>query len=441
VTGSATVAERAEARGPAARRRYALAAIVALALIVRLAVVFATPHFSPLEDSAAYDTSAVSLVTHGTFAPSLETLHPGASAYYPPLFGVVLAGVYELSGTGTHARWEAGRVTEAILGAVAVWLIALIGARLFGRRVGLAAGGIAAVYPPLVLVGSSLLSEPLFVPLVLGAVLAALSYREDRRNRWLLLSGLLIGLAALTRGNGVFLAIPAAFLVWVDRPRRTWRSVAGPALLIATTIAVLVPWTVRNAEVFHRFVPISTDSGFTLGGTFNATAQGPANRFPAMWEFPQAHIQQLYAAHPGSTEASINDTLLREALHYMREHPGSVVKTAYWDTVRLLDLTPSVERFYAPYERYPLWLAIASVYTFWVLALLGIAALAWRGTRQAVRRAPPALWAVPLTLYLTSVLLIGMTRLRVPLDPFLIFVVAAGAVAAYDRRRAATRPA
>jgi 4-amino-4-deoxy-L-arabinose transferase-like glycosyltransferase len=441
VTGSLTVADPLEARRPIARRRYAVAAVVALALILRLAVVFATPHFSPLEDSAAYDTSAVSLVTHGTFAPSLETLHPGASAYYPPLFPMVLAGVYELSGTGTHARWEAGRVTEAILGAVAVWLLALIGARLFGRRVGLAAGGIAAVYPPLVLVGSSLLSESLFIPLVLGAVLAALTYRDDRRLRWVLLAGILTGLAALTRGNGVFVAIPAACLVWVARPRRTWRSVAAPALLILTTIAVLVPWTIRNTEVFHRFVPISTDLGFTLAGTFNATAQGPTNAFPAMWEMPQAHIQQLYAEHPGSTEASVDGTLTSEALDYIREHPASVLRTWYWQTVRLLDLTPGVERFYAPYERYPLWLAILSVYTFWTLALAGVAALAMRPARRLICSAPPALWGVPLALYLSTVLLLGLTRGRVPLDPFLILVVAVGAVAAYDRRRAAARPA
>ncbi len=406
-----------------------LLAIALLALVVRLAVVIATPHFSPLEDSAAYDTNAVQLVNTGSFAGSLETLHQGASAYYPPLFSVALAGVDEIVGTGAHARWDAGRVLEAFLGALAVLLLGLIGTRLFGRRIGLVAAGIAAVYPPLVLVGSSLLSESLFIPLVLGAVLAALTYRDDPRARWAVLAGALVGLAALTRGNGIFLAIPVAFLVWVERPRRSWRTLRAPLLVVLATVVVLVPWTVRNAEDFHRLVPVSTDSGFTLAGTFNATAQGGGRPFPAMWEMPQAHIQQLYAQNPKANEASINQTLLREAFHYMRVHPGSVLKTAYWNTVRLLDLTPEVERFYAPFERYPTWLAVLSVYTFWLLGLACLATL----VRRAVPRAPLALWGCALTLYLSTVLLIGMTRLRVPLDPFLILVAAGGAVAAWER--------
>jgi 4-amino-4-deoxy-L-arabinose transferase-like glycosyltransferase len=401
--------------------------VVAVALVLRVALVIGTPNFSPLEDSAAYDINAVQLVTNGSFAPSLETLHAGASAYFPPGFSLLLAGVYELSGTGAHARWDSGRVTEAVLGAIAVLLIALIAARLFGRRTALIAGAIAAVWPPLILVGSSLLSESLFIPLVLGAVLTALIYRDDRRSRWLLLSGVLIGLAALTRGNGLFVAIPVAFLVWVDRPRLWWRHVTAPALVIVATLVVLVPWTIRNAEVFHRFVPVSTDVGFTLAGTFNATAQAPGRPFPAMWEMPQGHIQQLYAQHPRTNEAAINDTLLNEALTYVGHHPSSVLKTWYWGTVRLLDLTPAVERFYAPFERYPTWLAMLSVYTFWVLALAVIAALASRPARRALRAAPPALWGVPLALYLTTVLLNGTTRGRVPLDPFLILVVAVGA--------------
>jgi hypothetical protein len=69
------------------------------------------------------------------------------------------------------------------------------------------------------------------------------------------------------------------------------------------------------------------------------------------------------------------------------------------------------------------------VYTFWLLGLACLATL----VRRAVPRAPLALWGCALTLYLSTVLLIGMTRLRVPLDPFLILIAAAGAVAAWER--------
>lgn len=400
-----------------------MVAIVLLALALRVALVLATPHFAPREDSLVYDSGAVSLANNGHFFPgSLPTLHRGATAFYPPMFQLALGAVYKIVGTGSaHTRWEAGRLFEALLGAAVVLLVYLIAARLWRGRVALAAAALAAVSPPLVMVGSaSLLSESLFIPLVLGAVLTALHFREDRRLRWAVLAGALIGAAALTRANGVFLVIPIGFLVWARRPRLSLRALLAPLLVLMTTLVLLVPWTIRNAQVFHRFVPLDTGTGYTLEGTFNNAVQTQERRFPAMWIMPQAHVQQLYAADPRSNEASVSEHLTSEALHYISHHPVSVLKTLYWNSVRMLGLTPSVERFFAPYEVYPTWLAMLSVYAFWALLPLCIAG----ALCTEARAAPPAFWGVPLTLYLTGVLVLGLTRGRSPLDPFLLMLAA-----------------
>src|SRR5207253_2033869 len=79
----------------------------------------------------------------------------------------------------------------------------------------------APVYPPLVIVGVSLFSEPLFIAFVLGAVAAALRTRAGPVHalRWAVLSGVFAGLAWLTRSNG-FTVLPAlCLLVWTARPR------------------------------------------------------------------------------------------------------------------------------------------------------------------------------------------------------------------------------
>jgi 4-amino-4-deoxy-L-arabinose transferase-like glycosyltransferase len=414
-------------------------AIVLLALVLRVSLVLATPHFAPREDSVVYDTGAVSLATTGHFFPgSLPTLHRGATAFYPPLFQLFLAGVYKVVGTSADTRWEAGRLFEAALGAAVVLLVYLIAVRLWRPRVALIAAGLAAISPPLVMVGSSsLLSESLFIPLVLAATLAALHFRQDPRIRWALMAGALVGAAALTRANGVFLVIPIGFLLWVKRPRFSPRGLAPSLAALAVTILVLVPWTVRNAQVFHRFVPLDTGTGYTLDGTFNAAVQTTEHRFPAMWVMPQEHVQQLYAADPRATEASVSAHLTSEALSYIGEHPGSVLKTLYWNTVRMLDLTPSVERFFAPYEVYPTWLAMLSVYALWALIPLCVAGAFFRDARAA----PRSFWGMPLTLYLSGVLVLGLTRGRSPLDPFLLMLAAIALDGAYQaiRARAAMR--
>ena len=153
-------------------------------------VVIATPHYYALTDAREFDNDAVTLVRMaGSRARSLT-----------------LAAARPRSGRRcSRSRWRrptssSGRARRRTLGGrarpgggargdrrgadlpdrdAAVWAAPAV-----------VAGAIAAVYPPLVLAGSSLLSESLFIPLVLGALLAALVHRDsEHRWRWLVLSG------------------------------------------------------------------------------------------------------------------------------------------------------------------------------------------------------------------------------------------------------------
>jgi hypothetical protein len=54
----------------------------------------------------------------------------------------------------------------------------------------------------------------------------------------------------------------------------------------------------------------------------------------------------------------------------------------------------------------------------------------------AARRAPPAFWAVPGVILLSTVFLEGMTRYRLPADPFFVMAGALALSAAAERVRA-----
>ncbi|MHB8656615.1 MAG: ArnT family glycosyltransferase [Solirubrobacteraceae bacterium] len=398
-------------------------AVTVLALVVRLIVVAATPAFVPETDSADYDRIAVSLVQTGSLPVSGLAARPGGpTAFRPPVFPVLLAGVYGVVGVGSgKVRWEAGRVLEAVLGAVAVWLVCLIALRLWGPVVAVVAGALAAVYPPLLLVGSSLMTEPLFIALVLGSVLAALVGRESGRLRWSVLGGGLVGLAALTRGNGIVVVVAVAGLVWRSRPWWARRSLMAPAVVVLATAVTIIPWAIRNAQVFHgRFVPVSTETGYALAGTYDTFAQSRSD-FPALWAWPFAEMHRIYAQHPAASEAEISSRLGTEAVKYVEHHPVALVRTAFWNTLRLLNLTGTrLERIAAAGEAYPPTLSEISVYAFWILGLLAIA-----GTfTAAARRAPTGFWLAPVLLFLSSLFLIGTTRYRSPVDPFLIMLAA-----------------
>ena len=414
---------------------HALLVIASVALVLRVALVLATPHFATIDDSHSYDRMAVSLADHGTLPSSQIPLAGGPTAYPPPGYPVALALAYRIVGTGSaHTRWEAGRMEEALLGAIAVVLIALIAARLFGRAAGLLSGAIAAVYPPLVLVGSSLMSESLFIPLVLAAVLTALITRDadgGHRLRWAVAAGVLVGLAALTRSIGIVLILPILFLVWTARPRRSWRAARTPLVVLAATLVTIAPWAIRNTIEFHEFVPISTETGYALAGTYNAVAQYDT-QYPALWTPPAIQIYGFLKADPRANEAQIGDSLVTFSRRYIGAHPSYPFVVAYWSAVRLFNLAgPGYERFSAEFAGYPPTLAYWSVFAFWALAVLAVAGMAIGGAR----RAPWALWAVPLVIVLSTLPFAGLTRYRAPADPFFIMLAALALLAAWRRTR------
>ena len=57
------------------------------------------------------------------------------------------------------------KAAQAVVGGAGVLLVGLLARRLAGRRAAIAAAAIAAVYPPLVWIGSYAFSEAIFWPL------------------------------------------------------------------------------------------------------------------------------------------------------------------------------------------------------------------------------------------------------------------------------------
>jgi hypothetical protein len=142
-----------------------------------------------------------------------------------------------------------------------------------------------AVYPAFVHSTGELMSEPPAMLTLPAAVLAFPWASESDRRWWAwLVPGVLFGLTAMFRPE--YLLVGAAFVVLAALRvglARGWRpGLAGAALLAASLIAVIVPWTIRNADVLGRLVPISTGGGKALYvGTF-LPADGEYQRVKAI---------------------------------------------------------------------------------------------------------------------------------------------------------------
>lgn len=163
-------------------------------------------NYIPSSDALEYHQLARNLLQwhcYCLFAPGQPT------TYRPPLFPLFLAGVYWL--TGANPLY--GRLALSVVGAVTCVLVSLIARDLFGRRAGLLAGLIAATYPQLVIYDAWLYSESLAVCLFVASCLAMMRASHKPPGWQWLLVGVLLGLAALTRPNGIYALL--AVLAWV----------------------------------------------------------------------------------------------------------------------------------------------------------------------------------------------------------------------------------
>lgn len=387
-----------------------------LALAVRVLVVLSEP-IRLANDSADYQRLAVSIATGHGFGTSHFAPGGGPTALRPPLFPLVVGAVYKV--VGTHL--VAARLVEAVLGAIGVVLLVVLTWLLWGRAVGLTTGVLAAVFPPQVMATTSLMSEAVALPLEAAALLAAVYYRRTGRMRWAVGSGAALGLLVLDRTSLAVLVVPVGLLLFRHRP--SWRRLAPLGALLLAATAVVTPWLVRDRVVLHHWVPVTTQSGYVLSGTYNATSAADP-RHPAAWR--PANLDPATSAvirhHPHADEVQLDGLLQSAATRYLTSHPGYFGTVVVQNSLRLFDLqSPAQVRTEttSEYGYSGTWGDLEFLGGIAVLAL----ALAGAVTRQG-RRVPVAYLVAPLLLWVSTVVLQAVPRFRAVIDPFLLQLAA-----------------
>lgn len=232
--------------------------LFAAALAARLAALFANSHVLQevlTFDPWRYDTIARHLLASGEY----DFL--GHKAIIAPLYPFFLAGIYSLP--------LPERLTvillQIVLGALTVVLIYRIALHLFPGRTALAAGVVAALYPPYVFICIRVMTEALFLPLLAAGLLFTIRFAKGDAKADYLLSGLFTGLACLTRPLlFYFPPVMALGMLFFAYRRKQKLPFKGLALYLVLFYLCSVPWAVRNYFVLGSPVITSTSSGELL---------------------------------------------------------------------------------------------------------------------------------------------------------------------------------
>ena len=414
-----------------------LPAIIGAALLLRLGVaVYLGDTIEGEQQVRAFDQhsyQALAQALLGGRGYSFDTAwYPGFTPAHTPtahwsfLYPLYLAGVYLLS--GVHPL--AARLVQALLaGGLATWLVYRLGKALFNPTVGVAAAGLSAFYLYFIFYDATLMTEPFFICAVLGLLLLGLQMsglaQDAARPRdqapalweWALLGGL-AGAAALLRQTILFwLPVQLAWMVW-----RLWRekvkgALPGALASLGVALLVILPWTVRNARVYHAFLPLNSNAGYAL---YSANHPDHGVRFDQDYAAPLP--EDLLAKN--LNEAQWNAELTRRGLEFMFQDAGRYARLTLNKATVFFNFGFSLESSLASnlmrVGSYGLYLP------FFVLGLV----LSWQERRRAA------------IIYLFALLFAGLhllswasARYRLPIDAALMPFAALALITLVNRLR------
>jgi tetratricopeptide (TPR) repeat protein len=421
--------------GTAEGRSWFALAVFGVALLVRLVHVWQmrrSPFFSLLMgDSRGYDEWAQRIaggewLGHEVF-------------YQAPLYPYLLGVIYAVA--GRHLLLV--RLVQALIGSASCALLALAGARLFSRHVGLIAGLMLALYAPAIFFDGLLQKSVLdvfFVCLALSLISRSVETAETAKNAesQMLALGLTMGGLALTRENAlVFIVVILAWIVVnVERRATNVERLKRAAWFLMALAVVLVPVAARNAYVGGGFYITTSQFGpnFYIGNNAAADGTYQSLRFGrGAPEFERQDATELAerALRKRLTPAEVSSYWTDQALDFVTSKPGAWLalmarKVALlWNATEMVD-TESQEA----HAEWSLPLRLGGVVGHFgilvPLALFGVI-VTW-----PMRARIWILYAMTLAYAASVAVFYVFARYRYPLVPPLILFAAAGVAGARE---------
>jgi hypothetical protein len=270
---------------------------------------------------------AYSLATSNGFSSPFR-VQTGPTAWTTPVYPLLLASVFEFFGTFTYSAFIAAVLLNILFSTLTCIPIFYAGKRIGGVALGATAAWLWAIFPNAIIIPFQWIWDTSLSGLLAAALLwATLAVAESTRWRDWLLYGLLWGASLMT--NATLLAALPFMLGWmIFRQRAAFESGAAQAksdlvpvvsrgtVALLATILCCVPWTVRNAVVFHAFIPLRSPLWLQLWlGNNDAYRDG----FPG-YLHPIDSIRER-AEYVRVGEIAYMDEKKRQTLDWVRTHP------------------------------------------------------------------------------------------------------------------------
>jgi len=380
---------------PSRREWIGVAALLGLALLLRVGFILQQPAGFYFEDSLDFDKAARTFLDTGHFDPRY---------YRSPIYPLLLAASYRLFGFSLTPF----RILQALF-AVGICVCAwVLGRRYFGARAGMLALAGAALFPVHVILPG--IEYPLvpgtFLIWVALALFARAPGEEGRSPARTAAAGVATGLAIMLFEGGL---VAALFLVlWALAEHRPMRlRMRTAAMVLLACLVTLTPWFIKMARA-DDYRPLVLRAGMHLPAA-------PGSN-PPLWQGSGTNLLKAKLAgladHPGWTFTYT----IHEFWHFWDPYPDRMVAAdaAFRESMYSRDSRMVVDN--------PLIGDVPRMIYAIGFTLLLVTAL--MGTLIAGRTSPQALFLIawPVVLGACYAPFFTQMRYRIPADPALVLL-------------------
>jgi 4-amino-4-deoxy-L-arabinose transferase-like glycosyltransferase len=298
-------------------------AVVLLALIVRLGIIWSQPVITPYFGTmTALENAARNLVEGHGYAVGNDNFVP----FYqiPPGTSTLLAGTYWIFG---QYKFIYLRVIQAIIDSLGCLLIFLIGRGLFNRRVGLISAFLYAIWLPIAYLSTWPLQDALMPFITLVCLYFFVTGVRKKALKFYVLSGLFAGIGCYFQPTilllPLFFGLGLLIYNWHkhDLGRQIIYAVKVTAISMLMLVLVITPWIVRNYQITGSIIVMRPGpwSGLWEGfGEFGENPVGAQLSDDATYELARKEtgydIEYMSPAYQAFFKTKV--------LNAIKEHPG-----------------------------------------------------------------------------------------------------------------------
>ncbi|MEW6482060.1 MAG: glycosyltransferase family 39 protein [bacterium] len=329
-----------------------------------LGLLFRIIHLQSIEknDPTFYSLpSGTDMVTYDAQAQDiLKGKHP-APYYYCPLYSYFLSFIYFFFGHNLYIA----RLIQMLLGVFTCLFIYFIANIVFGSRIALISLFLSIIYDMFLIHEGLILLESFSVFLNTASLFFILRLEKERKLKNIILSGLFLGLSALTRATALFF-LPF-ILLWMLKSSRLKASgsrLIRFAFLCLITFLTISPATIMNYIASKKFILISTNGPVNLWIGNNEKANG-------------RYLQPLPSHNLEKRLEEIGDrAYIEEVLRFIKEKPKKFIALLltkfffFWDNYEdINNVNYGQVKGYSPLLKLPFFIGFGVIAP---LAFLGI---------------------------------------------------------------------